>query len=199
MSDDKFSSHGAGVHMHIDGLDAMVKGFTDAMNMKHYTPLVKEYTIKTAQTTHKLMNLQYTGHYEWSKDDHKLVKVMPTGTTRRSTLAHMNDPKYPTKGWVIPQQEHYEVKEDKGGMWKGRRKKAKYEEKLRGRYIKDASDDEKKAAGAVPGQSYFADLEFGTRKMKARPTLGPAFELRSKQFEKALDERFATWARHKHF
>lgn len=149
MADKPFSSHGAGVKLQINGLDAMVKGFTDAMSMHHYTPLVKEYTTKLASTTHRLMNQQYKGHYEWSKYKHGLKFVHPTGTTRRSTQAQFKD-------------------DGKTGI-------------------------------VAPQTSYFPYLEYGTRKMKARPTLGPAFEIRSKQFEKALDERFATWARHKHF
>ena len=140
---DEWSSHGAGVHMQIHGLDAMVAGFNDAMHMYHYAPLVKEYTVKLAQTTHRLMREQYKGHYEGKKF------VKPTGTTIRSTQAHIS---------------------------------------------------EDKMTGVVqPGTSYFPYLEFGTRKIKARPTLHPAFEIRSPQFAKALDDRFATWSRHKSF
>lgn len=140
---DNWSSHGAGVHLQVNGLEVMVKGFTDAMHMHHYKPLVKRYSTRLAQKTHVMMKDAYTGHYEGKK------KVMPTGTTSRSTQAVLKD----------------------DGM-----------------------------TGVVaPQTSYFPYLEYGTRKMHARPALGPAFEIIEPQFEKAMDERFATWARHKSF
>lgn len=143
MADEPFSSHGAGVHLEVDGLNAMVKGFTDQMHMKRYKPLVKYYSIRLAQKTHVMMNQAYTGHYEGKK------KVMPTGTTRRSTQYVLTD-------------------DGKTGI-------------------------------VAPGTSYFPYLEYGTRKMKARPALGPAFEIIAPQFAKAMDERFETWSHHKSF
>lgn len=164
-----FNGHGSGVKVEIEGLSAVIKNFDAMANMDHYKPLVKAYTNRTATLTHQLMSQRYTGHWEYSKYKHGKVWIKPTGTTRRSTLAHITDDGM--TGYVQAQEEHWQGTDNAHGMY----------------------------GKTVPGTSYFPYLEYGTRYMKARPTLGPAFELRSKQFAKAVDDRLETWSKHKNF
>lgn len=192
-----FNGHGSGVKVEIEGLGAIVKGFDDMANMNHYKPLVKQYTNGIATTTHKLMSARYTGHKEWSKYKHGFVKRSPTGTTRRSTLAHFTDDGM--TGYVQAQEKHFEkAKEKYQGNYK--RDKAARKE-LANKHIGLVLSKQNNGTygRAVPGTSYFPYLEYGTRYMRARPTLTPAFELRSHQFARAIDERLETWSHHKNF
>ena len=190
-----FNNHGSGVKVEIEGLDAIVKGFDDMANLDHYKPLVKKYTNATATTTHRLMGMKYTGHKKWSNHKHGYIIESPTGTTKRSTLPHITDDGM--TGYVQAQESHFEKAAEKyQGNYK-RDKKARAE--LKKKRVNNLNQVDKVWGRVVPGTSYFPYLEYGTRYMRARPTLTPAFELRSRQFARAIDERLETWSHHKNF
>ena len=186
-----FNGHGSGVKVEIEGLSAIIKDFDSMANMDHYKPILKTYTNRTASLTQKLMGKRYTGHWEYSKYKHGKVWRKPTGTTRRSTLAHITDDGM--TGYVQAQEEHWQ------GTDNAHKKRGKAGKALREKDGITKSNSSGTYGKTVPGTSYFPYLEYGTRYMKARPTLGPAFELRSKQFAKAIDDKLELWSKHTHF
>lgn len=191
MVDTSARGGGNSVNVKIEGLDAIVKDFDDWSHLSHYKPIVKKYTNATATTTQKLMRDRYTGHKEWSRKIHNYIIVHPTGTTRRSTLPHIVDDGM--TGYVQAQEKHFDKAEAKY------QHNYKSNKKARAKYNADKHNKNKieqigKMWGHVEaGTSYFPYLEYGTRKMRARPTLGPAFELRSKQFTRAIDQALERW------
>lgn len=122
-------------NLNIKGLEKLAKHLDEMAKIKPtLKKIVNNNGDNLAMHTQENMTHQYRGHYGWVKGKGRVL-IKATGTTKRSTVAHITD----------------------DGL----------------------------SAIVAPTTAYFPYLEHGTRHMKARPTLIPAYK---KDKEKFLED-----------